>query len=268
MHMLQAQNTTRAYRVIRPAPKVLCVLLAVGLVVGLSSISTYAVQRETSEEKAANLKKQATGGLFHNWTFDQIPLNAIPEGFRKSVFPDEPLAEWVVQAHATAPSPSQIVAGVSTCARRCYQLLLADGLEYEYPDLSIRFQAPDGTAGLGGVVFGVRDTHSFYAALVDVTARTVQLVRRSNQEERVLGQASVNLKPVDWHSLRVQRNTIISKDFIEVFVDGVLALSVEDQTLGLGQVGLTLLGPSTILFDNFHAVPLFSHRPLSAPPAY
>ena len=58
--------------------------------------------------------------------------------------------------------------------------------------------------------------------------------------ELLLAQASVSLKPVDWHSLRVQRNTIISKDFIEVFVDGALVLSVEDQALGLGQVGLVV----------------------------
>jgi len=58
------------------------------------------------------------------------------------------------------------------------------------------------------------------------------------------------------------------KDFIEVVVDGVLVLSVEDQALGLGQTGLVVLGSSTVFFDSFHAVPLFSHRPLSAPPAY
>jgi hypothetical protein len=53
-----------------------------------------------------------------------------------------------------------------------------------------------------------------------------------------------------------------------VFVDGALVVSVEDQALGLGQIGLVVLGRSTVLFDSFHAVPLFSHRPLSAPPAY
>ncbi len=87
-------------------------------------------------------------------------------------------------------------------------------------------------------------------------------------QETLLARAAVNLKPVDWHSLRVQRNTIISKDFIEVFVDGVLVLSVEDQALGLGQVGLVIRGKTSTFFDSFHAVPLFSHRPLSTPPAY
>lgn len=237
-----------------------------GLVVGYTP--SHAVQKETLEEKAVNLKKQATGGLFQRWTFDQNQLDTLPSGFVKSISNDEPLGEWAVRGHAAAPTPPNIIVGSSSCAQLCYQVLLADGLEYEYPDLSVRFHAQEGTAGLGGIVLGARDTRNFYVAVVDPIGHKVQLVRLSNGHELPLGQASISLKKVDWHSLRVQRNTIISKDFIEVFVDGVLVLSVEDQALGLGQIGLVVRGTSTVLFDSFHAVPLFSHRPLSTPPAY
>ncbi|HWC51907.1 MAG TPA: hypothetical protein VG453_09465, partial [Nitrospira sp.] len=75
-------------------------------------------------------------------------------------------------------------------------------------------------------------------------------------------------KPVDWHSLRMNRDTIISKDVIEVFFDGRLMLSVQDQTLGLGEVGLVVRGQSPLHFDSLHAVPLFSQRPVSNPAAY
>ncbi|MBS0183220.1 MAG: hypothetical protein JSS39_12525 [Nitrospira sp.] len=241
-------------------------LACLGFVLGYSP--SYGVQKETQEEKAANLKKQATGGLFQRWTFDQDQPNAQLSSFVKGSSTDEPLADWAVQDHVTAPSPPKVIAGSSSCTQLCYQMLLVKGLEYEYPDLSVRFHAQEGTSGLGGIVFGVRDTRNFYAAVVDPIGQKVQLVRLSNGSEVLLAQASLNLKPVDWHSLRVQRNTIISKDFIEVVVDGVLVLSVEDQALGLGQIGLIVQGTSTVLFDSFHAVPLFSHRPLSAPPAY
>ena len=234
----------------------------------IESPPSYGVQKETQEEKAANLRKQAVGGLFQKWTFDLDQPNAQPGGFVRGTSTDEPLAEWIVQGHATAPSPPHVIAGSSGCTQLCYQMLLVDGLEYEYPDLSVRFHAQEGTSGLGGIVFGARDARNFYAAIIDSIDRKVQLVRLSNGHELSLAQASVNLKPVDWHSLRVQRNTIISKDFIEVVVDGVLVLSVEDQALGLGQIGLVVRGTSTVLFDGFHAVPLFSHRPLSTPPAY
>ncbi len=245
-----------------------CGLFAVCVGLAMGGTPSYGVQSESQEEKAANLKNQATGGLFRKWTFDQDQPNALPNGFVKEISSDEPLAEWVIQGRATAPSPPHVLAAASSCSQRCYQLLVAERLQYEYPDLSVRFHTPEGSAGFGGVVFGTRDAKNFYAALVDPAARHVQLVRMADGREILLAQAPVNLKPVDWHSLRVQRNTIISKDFVEVFVDGTLVLSVEDQALGLGQIGLIMLGKSTMFFDSFHAVPLFSHRPFSGPPAY
>lgn len=245
-----------------------CVFLAagnVGWVVG----DALAVPRESHEEKEFNLKKQAMGGLFNKWTFDQDQPSAVPAGFVGLAAGDGQPAQWIVQGNASAPSLPNVVAVSSRCASGpCYQLLLAQGFDYEYPDLSVRFRAPEETAGIGGVVFGAKDAANFYAVVVDLASLTVRVVRMVAGTETVLAQAPVTLKPVEWHSLRVQRNTIISKDFIETFVDGTLVLSVEDQALGLGQVGLLASGESSLLFDTFHAVPLFSHRPLSAPAAY
>jgi len=247
--------------------RVMAFLLALGALTATSS-SVLAVQRETQEEKEANYKRQQQGGLFQKWTFDQDKVDEIPSGFA-GLSSNGKQATWIVQQDVTAPSSPNVVAASAPCdAGLCYRLLVAQGLNYEYPDLAVRFRVKDGTPAAGGMVFGVKDANNFYAAVVDVTGRTAQVVRVIDGQDTVLTQAPVNLKPVDWHSLRVQRNTIISKDFIETFVDGVLVLSVEDQTLGLGQVGLVLRGPSTLYFDSFHAVPLFSHRPLSPPAAY
>jgi len=251
-------------RQLQPMPSVL-LLASLGCLVGTGS--SYGVQTETQEEKAANLKKQATGGLFRKWTFDQDQIHGLPDGFEQGTSGGESSAEWAVLASTNAPSPPNVVTGSSDCMQQCYQVLMAKGLEYEYPDLSVRFHAPDG-AGAGGLVLGARDARSFYAAVVDPVLRKAQLFRISDGRSSPLAQAPVTLKQVEWHSLRVQRNTIISKDFIEVYVDGTLVLSVEDQTLGLGQIGLVLVGKSAMFFDSFHAVPLFSHRPLSSPPAY
>lgn len=244
------------------------VLLVAGTVFLLGPSLSYGVQRETQEEKAAHLTEQAKGGLFRQWAFDQEPIGGLPQGFSKAVSREEPLAEWVVQRHPTAPSPPNGVGASSSCRQSCYQLLLAEGMQYEYPDVSVRLHAPPGAAGSGGVVVGARDAKNFYGATVDLATQQVRFVRLSSGVVTILGQATVPLKPVDWHTLRVQRNTIISKDFIEVFVDGTLVLSVEDQTLGLGQVGFVVSDRTMMLFDSFHAVPLFSHRPLSSPPAY
>lgn len=245
-----------------------CLILAGGSVVAIGE-DVQAVQRESHEEKEANFNKQATGGLFQKWTFDQDRPNEVPAGFVGLASGDGRPANWIVQANTTAPTLPNVVAVSSRCSKGpCYQLLLAKGLGYEYPDLTLRFRALEGAAGIGGVVFGAKDAANFYAAAVDLVGLTVKVVRMVEGNEMLLAQVPVMLKQVDWHSLRVQRNTIISKDFIETFVDGTLVLSVEDQALGLGEVGLLASGESSLLFDTFHAVPLFSNRPLSAPAAY
>lgn len=242
----------------------LCLLAGLSIVV--SGGGTGAVQRETQEEKEHFLKQQAKGGLFQRWAFDHDQPDGSPAGFTAMATSNVAPVRWVVRPAADAPSPPHIVTVLAQCERKpCYQLLMAQGLRYEYPDLSVRFR---GTEGMGGVVFGAQNPANFYAAMVDLAKSTAQVIRVVDGNEQVLAQTPVTLKQVEWHSLRVQRNTIISKDFIEMFVDGVLVLSIEDQTLGLGEVGLLAGGDTSLSFDTFHAVPLFSHRPLSPPPAY
>ena len=151
----------------------------------------------------------------------------------------------------------------------CVELLVAQGFQYEYPDLVIRIhQGAGATSGQVGVVFGMKDLKSYYAAVVDLSQKAIEVVRVIDGKESVLGRAVLKVKPVEWHTLRVQRNTIISKDFVETVFDGSLALSVEDQALGVGQVGLVMRGETSAHFDNFNAAPLYSSRPLSAPAAY
>jgi hypothetical protein len=248
-------------------------VLVSGLLIGLSlsfgiGIDCWAVTKETSAEKERHLKQQANPGLFNAWNFDKDQVGEIPKGFSASAAGAQPGASWIVQPAALAPSSPNVLVGTSACGD-CMQLLVADGLQYEYPDLAVRLH-PNGatTAGPVGVVFGVKDGNNFYAAMVDFTKKSLEVVRVMEGQATVLGQAPIKLKPVDWHTLRVQRNTIISKDFIETFFDGQLAVSVEDQQLGVGLVGLLLRGQTAVHFDNFNAAPLYSHRPFSPPAAY
>ena len=231
---------------------------------------SHAIQAENRTEKEANLKSQAQGGLFNRWTFDQQKSGEVPAGFSMLGFGEGPIADWTVKADTDAPSASNILAVNSSCqAVSCYRLIVADGFQYEYPDLSVRMRFPvDAAAGVGGVVFGLKDATHFYAVVVDLAAKTLEVSRVVDGKETKLGRSSIMPKATPWHMLRIQRNTIISKDFIETFFDGQLAVTVEDQSLATGQVGLLVRGPIALDFDSLHAIPLFSHRPLSAPAAY
>jgi hypothetical protein len=229
----------------------------------------HAIEVESRTEKEANLQGQIQGGLFNRWTFDQQKSGEPPVGFSMLGFGEGPAADWMVKADPDAPSTSHVLAVQSSCpTATCYRLIVADGFQYEYPDVSVRMRFPIDATATGGVVFGVQDARHFYAVVVDIAAKTLEVSRVVKGKEASLGQSLLTPKAGPWHTLRIQRNTILSKDFIETFFDGVLAVAVEDQSLTIGQVGLAVRGPTALDFDNMHAVPLFSHRPLSAPAAY
>lgn len=236
----------------------------------LSPVPVSAIQLETSAEKQANFKQQALGELFHRWTFDQQTSEDALSGFSQFVVGGDAAPVWTIAPEKEAPSPPNILKAQSSCQTgSCYQLLVADKLQYEYPDVTVRLRYPEeGGVGQGGIVIGLKDEQHFYAAIVDLAAKKLEVVRVLGDQVTVLGETAVTPKPVDWHSLRMNRDTIISKDVIEVFFDGRLLLSVQDQTLGLGQVGLVVRGKSPLHFDSLHAVPLFSQRPVSNPAAY
>lgn len=229
-----------------------------------------AIQTESQAEKQANFKQQALGGLFHRWTFDQQKPEETLGEFSQLVVGEGSAAVWTISADAEAPSPPNILKAGSTCQTgACYHLLVANKLQYEYPDVTVRLRFPaEGSVGRGGIVIGFQDEKHFYAAVVNIEAQKLEVVRVLDEQVAVLGETAITPKPVDWHSLRINRDTIISKDVIEVFFDGRLILSVQDQTLGLGQVGLLVWGQSPLHFDSLHAVPLFSQRPVSNPAAY
>jgi hypothetical protein len=248
-------------------------VLALAVIAGESSFCVErspAIQAESRTENEANLKGQAQGGLFNRWTFDQQKSGEAPAGFSMLEFGEGPAADWTIKADTDAPSASNILAVNSSCqAVTCYRLLVADGFQYEYPDVSVRMRFPVGAAtGVGGVVFGLKDATHFYAAVVDLATKTLEVSRVVDGKETSLGRSSIMPKAVPWHTLRIQRNTILSKDFIETFFDGKLVVTVEDQSLAAGQVGLLVRGYATLDFDSLHAIPLFSQRPLSAPAAY
>jgi hypothetical protein len=248
-------------------------VLILAVIAGEWSVSlerSHAIQAESRAEKEANLQGQVQGGLFNRWTFDQQKSGEAPVGFSMLEFGEGPAADWMVKADPDAPSASNVLAVNSSCpTETCYRVIVADGFQYEYPDMSVRMRFPvDASTAIGGVVFGVQDARHFYAVVVDLATKTLEVSKVVKGKETSLGRSSLTPKVGPWHMLRIQRNTILSKDFIETFFDGVLAVTVEDQSLTIGQVGLVVRGSTALDFDSVHAVPLFSHRPLSAPAAY
>jgi hypothetical protein len=129
----------------------------VGVCVLLDS-NVEALQAESQTDKETNFKRQALGGLFNQWTFDQQRPDETPSGFSPMDLGEGPAAVWQVALDAEAPTKPNVLRGSSSCQQSsCYRLIVADKFEYEYPDVTVRLQLPNqAVAGVGGVVLNTR----------------------------------------------------------------------------------------------------------------
>ena len=149
------------------------------------------------------------------------------------------------------------------------QLLLAEGVNVEYVDLSVRIKMELGTpSGQAGLAFGVQDQKNFYAVVVEPKTNMVIAYAVKDGQPTELAKAAILPKPAEWHFLRIQRNTIISKEFTEIFFDRHLMIDVTDQSFRKGKLGLVAMGNGAFSFDNLRAMELLTSRPLSRPAAY
>lgn len=256
-------------------PRVLrCGALCLGITMAVSGAPGYAGIAWAGESMAAKQppsESRVPFDLFKTWNFDKEQPEQTPPGFSSFSVGSADAPTWVVVQDPTAQTPPHLLKQSATCTEDCFQVLLVDALQYEYLDLIVRMRLPETSGksnGSAGVVFGVRDHQNYYAVTVDPSGMHMQVTRVQDGKATTLAHAEIPPKKVAWHLLRVRRNTIISKEYIEVFFDGLQVFSVEDKTFGTGQIGLVTRGPATAEFDNLTAAPLYSQKPLSGPAAY
>ncbi len=253
-----------------PAGTIALCAIAVIVCLSIQSLGSAALIQPQERKDDYDAEKQARLDLRRVWKFDDDQLGRAPGGFSAHTLGGTSPGSWQVAADPMASSASHVLKQEAPCSGDgCFQLLLAEGVIYDYLDLAFKLRpSPGQPGGVGGVVFAAQDARNFYAVVVDFSDDTMSVLRVLDGRETVLGRAPVTRKKAPWHHLRVQRNTIISKEFIEAFFDGKLTVSAEDQTLGAGRVGLVTRGMSPIEFDNIHVIRLYSQVPLSGPAAY
>jgi hypothetical protein len=208
----------------------------------------------------------------HLWTFDEEQPGESPVGFSSVTTGEGPAGRWSVEPDPQAPTaPHRLSQGQPCPTPGCLQILLAEGIVYDYVDLSVRLRKAGEdpkAAGGGGVIFRAKDARNFYAALADLSTDTLDVIRVADGQITVLGHEPVKRNQAAWHLLRVLHGTILSKDLIEVAFDGKIVFSTWDPARFGGQVGLATKGDAAIGFDNFHAIQLYSQKPLSSPAPY
>jgi len=213
---------------------------------------------------------KTTPPLFQEWNFDRSASNGFPEGFTQALGGVQGEGEWSVKEDPSAPSRPRLVEQRLHCEEDwCYQLLIAEGVVAEYVDLSVRMKLNLGTpSGKAGLAYGIQDDKNFYAVVVEPKTNEVVAYVVKNGQPTELARESLIPQPSDWHFLRIQRNTIISKEFTEIFFDHHLMIDVYDQSFKKGKLGLVAIGDGGFSFDNLRAMELMTNRPLSRPSAY
>jgi len=212
-----------------------------------------------------------TPPVFQEWQFDQSALERLPEGFSQEVGGQTSKGGWMVSKDETAPSrPNVVEQQQLTCGEsQCYQLLVVDDVTVEYVDLSVRMKMRLGSpSSKAGLAYGVQDAQNFYAVVVEPKTNEIIAYVVKNGEIKELARESVIPQSSEWHYLRIQRNTIISKEFTEIFFDHHLMIDVYDQSFKKGKFGLVSMGDGAFSFDNLRAMELMTNRPLSRPAAY
>lgn len=243
--------------------------LLVSLLLGLCLVgSPLGVLAEDEPQELPKPSHMTVAPVFQEWQFDKATLEIVPEGFSQEVGGQKGKGGWLVIKDVTAPSRPQLVEQQLTCEEGlCYQLLTVDGVTAEYVDLSVRMKmrTPTGKAGLA---YGVQDVQNFYAVVVEPKAKEVVAYVVKGGELTELARETLILEPSEWHFLRIQRNTIISKEFTEISFDHHLLINVYDQSFKKGKIGLVAIGDGAFSFDNLRAMESIANRPLSRPAAY
>lgn len=246
--------------------------LVAGVLVGVLLGGPTFVEGQGAGATPPAKREQTTNDLRHFWNFDSDRPGEVPSGFSASTTGEGPSAQWKIEADPQAPTGPNRLIQAAPCpsgAATCFQVLLVEGTIYEYPDLAVRMRAASGkNQGQGGLVFGAQDGRNFYAAIVDLATDTLEVIRVLDGLVTLLGRQSVKRDNSEWHRLRAQHNTILSKDYVEVSFDGRVVFSTWEKVLGSGKIGLVTRGEAALAFDNLNAIQLFSQRPLSPPAAY
>ncbi|WP_447972011.1 hypothetical protein [Nitrospira sp. Kam-Ns4a] len=206
------------------------------------------------------------------WNFDREQPGGPPAGFTAAVLGGGSAAAWTIEADPHAPGPPNVLLQADACAAPdCWRLLLLNERDFDYVDLAVVLRVLSGGPQSGaGLVLAAKDAENFHAIVVDAAMETLEVLRVRGGQKTILGRQTLKKSKNLWHGLRVEKiNTAkLNKPYLEIGFDGTLVLSVTDEALVPGKIGLLTRGDAVAAFDTLRAMQLFSNVPLSKPPAY
>ncbi len=260
-----------SFNPVRHAPRGLWLCLTLGVVFSGTGIPDLFAENAAPLKELPRAVLRHTPPLFEEWSFEtHLDPDHLP-GFSPQTLGHGHPGQWTVVTEDQAPSQTHALLQSTPCLDPgCYQLLIQENIHVEYVDLSVGILSKSGTpTSAAGLALGMQDLKNFYAVLMSPASHTVKVYRFSDGNPILIADHPVMPKKrTPWHFLRIQRNTIMSKEFLEISFDNQFILSVEESTFHTGRIGFITTGDGLFAFDNLRVVELLTSRPLSRPPAY
>ncbi len=187
----------------------------------------------------------ATAALADTIGFDTDAVGSLPAGWVSGVT-GRGIAQWTVQADASAPSPHNVLkqsgrGDFPWCVRR--DVSLADGyVEAKFKPLSGHEDQA------GGVVWRWKDGDTYYIARANALENNVSLYHTQNGRRTTIKYTAAPVASGDWHTLRVE----FAGKHIRVALDGKVYIDLQDAHIaGAGSVGVWTKADSVTAFDDF-----------------
>ncbi|NKB81764.1 MAG: hypothetical protein GKS05_07755 [Nitrospirales bacterium] len=245
------------------------VYIFIGLPIFFGSPYSALAETEPPLKELPRATFRTSPPIYKEWNFEKGKEGSVPALFKAHTVGGPTTDNWEITSISGAPSGTHTVVQSATCPQlSCIHVLLANDIDLQYVDLAVRLRKQSDMPGSGGVIFAAKDEKNFYGVLFDPQAKLMQAIRVLDGKISVMAEENFEPEDVDWHLLRIQRRTIVSRDFVNIHLDHHRILSVSGSELQSGSVGVVTTGQSPYAFDNLRAIEIITGRPLSRPPAY
>ena len=210
------------------------------VVLSLLLISTIALA-ETKKEVLIN--------------FDQAVVDKTPEGFSTGLTGQGGPVIWAVQEDPTAPSPSKVLAQLSTeRAHMRFPVCVYDGLKAKDVLVTVKFKPVTGRIDqAAGIVARYLDQDNYYIVRANALEGNVNLYKVVGGVRKEFAGAAAAVSSGQWQILGLE----VQGTHFKVFKDEKLLFEADDTTFANeGKVGLWTKADSVTYFDNLAITPL------------
>jgi len=195
------------------------------------------------------LTLSAQASQAREWKFDQAETGKLPPGWSSAHMGEGPGSVWKVLEDPSAPSKSKVLAQTSSeGADDFFNLCVADDVNQQDVDLSVKFKAVSGKNDQGGgLVWRYRDANNYYIARMNPLEGNFRVYKVENGKRTQFESADVKIPAGEWHALRVVQRG----NRIECYLDGKHYLSATDDTFTkAGKIGLWSKSDAISHFDD------------------